>query len=303
MASRVHVVTGKGGVVKTTAATALGLALARRGKRVLLAEVNGGERVTTLLEANRVGSEMREVLEGLHVVDMNPRDAIHEYALLTFRFEAVYSAVFENRFVKHFLRLVPSLSELVMLGKLWFHHEEQREDGTDRFDHIVIDAPATGHAISMLRAPHVVQRTVPPGPLRDNAKNIATMLSERSVMHVVTTPEEMPVNEARELERAAADLIGITMGTTFINQRLTALDPEAIPTLMSQEQEWVAALGRALDVRQSKQKLGEEQLERLPNIMLRDAVTFPRLVNNQFRRDSVETLAQIIFEHFPVEGP
>ncbi len=288
----VHVVTGKGGVGKTTCATALSLALARNGKRVLLAEVNGGDRVSALLGAQPVGAEMREVLENLHVVDMNPRAAIREYALLTFRFEAVYSAVFENRFVKHFLRLVPSLSELVMLGKIWFHYQEGRDTERPRFEHIVLDAPSTGHAISMLRAPAVVERTVPAGPLRDNARNIARTLRERGRMHIVTTPEEMPVNEARELERAAADILGISIGTTFINQRLDPLSGEGIDRLSEAADPWVRALGHALELRQHKHLLGEEQLDRLPAAMLRDAVSFPRLVVEELDRNALEGLSE-----------
>lgn len=287
----VHVVTGKGGVGKTTCATAFSLALAKSGQRVLLAEVNGGDRVTALLGAPPVGAEMREVLENLHVVDMNPRAAIREYALQTFRFEAVYSAVFENRFVKHFLRLVPSLSELVMLGKIWFHYQEGRDTERPRFEHIVLDAPSTGHAISMLRAPSVVERTVPAGPLRENARSIAETLRENGRLHIVTTPEEMPVNEARELERAAAEILEMRLGTTFINQRLDALARAGITALEAADEPWVRAMGQALELRQHKHLLGEEQLDRLPVAMLRDAVSFPRLVVPELDRAALERLA------------
>ena len=275
---------------KTTCASALALAFAARGERVLLAEVNGGDRISALLGADPVGPDMREVQERLHLVDMNPRAAIREYALLTFRFESVYSAVFENRFVKHFLRLVPSLSELVMLGKIWFHYQEGRDTGRPRFDRIVIDAPATGHAISMLSAPRVVERTVPPGPLRDNAQNIAKMLQSSGHIHIVTTPEEMPVNEARELERAAADLIGIKVGTTFINRRLAALSEAALDALESDDR--CRALGASLKRRQHKWVLGEEQLQRLPAGMLRDSVRFPRRVIPKLDAEARRALAE-----------
>src|SRR5262249_34300963 len=138
----------------------------------------------------------------------------------------------ENRVVKHFLRLVPSLAELMMLGKTWFHEREQQGD-VPRFDVIIVDAPATGHAIAMLRAPSVVQATIPPGPLRENARAIDQLMRDtsRTVVHVVTTPEEMPVNEAVEIERAVGDELGMRIGTTFVNQRLAALVPEIVPTL------------------------------------------------------------------------
>ncbi|MEO1173231.1 MAG: ArsA-related P-loop ATPase [Myxococcota bacterium] len=278
MGTRIRVVTGKGGVGKTTVAAAYGLALAGQNRRVLLAEVNGGERITPLLGAAPVGSTMREVVENLHVVDMNPRDSIREYVLQTFRFESVYNTVFENRFVRQFLRLVPSLSELVMLGKVWFHHQETREDGTPRFDDIIVDAPATGHAISMLRAPTVVQRTVPAGPLRDNCKDIVEMLRLRGTLHIVTLPEEMPVSEALELTSAAHHRIDIRLGEAFINQRLTALPAGAVDPLLS-ERGWRAELGDALSIRDSKCLNGEEQLRRLSASLLDGAISLPHQVD------------------------
>lgn len=289
MKTRVRIVTGKGGVGKTTVATAYALALARRGRRVLLAEVNGGDRTSELLGASPVGSEMREVVENLHVVDMNPRDSIREYVLQTFRFESVYTTVFENRFVRHFLRLVPSLSELVMLGKVWFHHEELREDGTPRFDDIVIDGPATGHAISMLRAPAVVERTVPAGPLRENCRQIAEMIRERGTLHIVTLPEEMPVSEALELTLAARQRIDIAVGEAFINQRLAPLDFKDVEPIRHSSSVWIQELVESLDMRQAKHRNGEEQLRRLSASMLDSAISLPRQIDV-----NVEALAQLI---------
>lgn len=293
---RLRIVTGKGGVGKTSVATALALAEARRGRRVLVAEVNGRDRVTQLLGTPPVGYDMREVLENVHVVDMSSHEAIREYVLLVFRFESIYKAVFENRFVQHFLRLVPSLAELVMLGKLWFHDQEE-QGGRPRFDVIILDAPATGHAISMLRAPSVVQSTVPPGPLRENARRLHAMLTDhgRTRLHVVTIPEEMPVNETIEIARAAIDTLGMALGTTFINQRLEPLPTGALAALDGLRAD--AALGgavTALELREGKRRWGEENLQRLPGRMLADSVSLPRLVAPQFGRAQLEQLATCI---------
>ena len=115
---RLRIVTGKGGVGKTTVATAIAVAEARRGRRTLIAETHGRDRVSAILGVPPVGSEIKAVDERLYVVDMNPRAAIHEYARILFRFEAIVNAVFENRVVRRFLALIPSLGELVMLGKV-----------------------------------------------------------------------------------------------------------------------------------------------------------------------------------------
>ncbi len=293
---RLRIVTGKGGVGKTVVATAIAMAEAKRGRRTLLAEVHGRDRVASLLGAPPIGADMREVIENLHVVDMNKTAAIREYALLTLRFETVYKAVFENRMVQRFLRLVPSLGELVMLGKVWFH-EQEIVDGRPRFDVIVLDAPATGHALALLRAPSVVLRMVPPGPLRDNTTVIQDLLTDhrRCVLHVVTTPEEMPVNEAVELEQGAADVLNIRLGATVINQRLDPMPAEALATLIDAPIDAaLEPLLNALRIRDGRIRVGEGHLERLPAYMLANSVSLPRLVDPQFGREAVSKLAEII---------
>lgn len=110
----IRFVSGKGGVGKTLAATAVALAEVRAGARVLVVEINGRDSVPALLGVEPSGYKTREIFNFWHV-DANPWDAIREYALLTLRVEALYKAVFENRLVRHFIRLVPSLPKLVML--------------------------------------------------------------------------------------------------------------------------------------------------------------------------------------------
>jgi anion-transporting ArsA/GET3 family ATPase len=275
-APRLRIVTGKGGVGKTSIAAALALAEARAGKRVLLAEVHAGDSVARLLGIEPVGPEVTQVKDNLWLVDMHPHATIREYALLVLRFEAVYRAVFENRVVRHFLRLVPSLGELTMLGKVWYHEQQ-----ADRFDTIVLDAPATGHALSMLRTPAAVATTVPPGPMRDNCRIIEELLTDhdRTVLHIVTTPEEMPVNEAIELERECSEL-GIRLGTTFINQRLRALPESALTQLAPlTERPEGALLLEGLRLRQGRIAASEQYLERLPERLRDDALDLPLVID------------------------
>src|SRR5512147_381263 len=103
---RLVIVTGKGGVGKSTVSAALALEAARAGKRVLVCEVNAQERIAPLLGAPPAGATVREALPGLATVNVTPADAMREYGIMVLRFRTIYDAVFENRLVKYFLRAV-----------------------------------------------------------------------------------------------------------------------------------------------------------------------------------------------------
>jgi len=190
---RLVVVTGKGGVGRSTIAAALALVAVRQGKRVLVCEVNAQERVAPLLGGPPAGPSAREVLAGLSTLNVTPRAALREYGLMVLRYRAIYDAVFENRLVRFFLRAVPSLSELVMLGKI-LHEVRFEEGGRPRWDLVVLDAPATGHAVQLLRVDPAV-----------------------TAVAVVTLPEEMPVNEAIDLDQAVREVLGMPRGALVVN--------------------------------------------------------------------------------------
>jgi anion-transporting ArsA/GET3 family ATPase len=215
---RLLIITGKGGVGKSTISAALGLLGARRGKRVLVCEVNAQERVAPLLGAPASGSSAREVVPGLFTVAVTPRDAMREYGIMVLRFKSIYDAVFENRLVRFFLRAIPSLAELVVLGKI-LHEVRVEEHGRPRWDLVVLDAPATGHAVQLLRVPAALLDTVPPGPLRRDAQWMRDLLVDplTTALSIVTLPEEMPVNEAIDLDSAVRDVLGIPRGALVVN--------------------------------------------------------------------------------------
>jgi hypothetical protein len=215
---RLLIVTGKGGVGKSTVSAALALLAARAGKRVLVCEVNAQERVAPLLGAPPAGARQREALPGLFTVNVTPHEAMREYGLMVLKFRTIYEAVFENRLVRYFLRVIPSLAELVMLGKV-LHEVRAEERGRPRWDLVVLDAPATGHAVQLLRVPSALVDTVPGGPLRHDAEWMQALLvdPERTALVTVTLPEEMPVNEAIELDAQVRSVLGIARGGLFVN--------------------------------------------------------------------------------------
>jgi anion-transporting ArsA/GET3 family ATPase len=215
---RLLVVTGKGGVGKSTVSAALALLAARSGKRVLVCEVNAQERIAPLLGAPPAGPRAREARPGIWTVDVTPGEAMREYGLMVVKFKTIYDAVFENRLVRYFLRVVPSLAELVMLGKI-LHEVRSEERGRPRWDLVIVDAPATGHAVQLLRVPAALLDTVPGGPLRHDAQWMEALLVDPAVtgLAIVTLPEEMPVNEAIELDAEVRGVLGIARAALFVN--------------------------------------------------------------------------------------
>lgn len=211
--------TGKGGVGKSTISAAMALAAARKGKRVLAIELNTKERISRLFGAPEVGSEIRPIHDNVWAVNITPQAAMREYVLMKLRFETVYKAVFENRFVQQFLSVIPGLNDLVLIGKAWFHEQERDKDGRPKYDLIVVDAPATGHGLFLLRIPQVIVDAVPSGPMAAECRKILDLLQdrERTVLNLITLTEEMPVNETIELKAELDRHLDMPLGYTIAN--------------------------------------------------------------------------------------
>lgn len=215
---RLIVVLGKGGVGRSTVAAALAGQLSRAGKRVLLYETNANDRFGPYFDQPSVGTEVVQLAPNLSAINATPASALEEYGLMILRWKSVYEMVFENRVTKGFLRAIPGLDDYALLGKAWFHTEEEKR-GKPVWDTVVFDMPASGHSVSMLNIPRVIVDTVPEGPLTRDARAVMSLLQDpaRTAAVIVTLAEEMPVNEALELEGQLGKL-GIATQQLIVNQ-------------------------------------------------------------------------------------
>jgi hypothetical protein len=222
---RFLIVTGKGGVGKTTVCAAEAMALAAKGKRVLIAMCNAKERLSAMFGSDLVGNQVARVAPNVWAVNMDPQTALEEYGLMILKSRALYTVLFDNKYVRTFFRAVPGMAEWAMLGKAWWHTTEVADDGRSRFDVVILDAPATGHGLDMLRVPKVIVEVVPSGILRRDADRAWAMFQDAATCAVVlvTLPEEMPTTETIELARALRDELKLPIGKIVVNGVLPPL--------------------------------------------------------------------------------
>jgi len=217
-------ITGKGGVGKTTVTAALATALSARGLRVLATVCGAKERLSTLLGAPKLDSTIRELRPNLFGVELVSEVALREYGAMKLKNRALVDAIFDNKYVSGFLGGTPGLKEWSLLGKAWYHAIEE-ENGRSRFDVVLLDAPATGHGLDMLRVPKVIVEIAPPGILRNDAERAWDMFRDpaRSGVVVVSLPEEMPTNETLELCGALKSELTLPIAELIVNAHLKPL--------------------------------------------------------------------------------
>src|SRR5262249_22674278 len=145
-------------------------------------------------------------------INISSQKAFEEYILGQIRFKRLYKAVFENRLVRHFIEAAPGLSDLMEIGKVY--------SLTKSYDLVIVDAPATGHGVSLLEIPGIVSEATRIGPLKTESDKIIRLLhdAESTQAILVTLPEEMPVTEALEMNERLEKKLGIALGPLFLNQ-------------------------------------------------------------------------------------
>jgi hypothetical protein len=118
-------------------------------------------------------------------------------------------------------------------------------------------------------------------------------------VHIVTLPEEMPVNEAKELHRVCKEEFNIACGTTFVNQSISKLNSECFDLLdnLGADNPTMSEAAKTLRLREQKRRAGEEHLQQLPDELLAKCIRLPRLlIEKQFGKTHLEFLSTIVGE-------
>ena len=216
---RVVILTGKGGVGKSTSSAALALIAAQRGMRVLVVEVDAKGNVADFFDTHRVGFKPRRLHEGVYGLSMQPREAMHEYLSIMLHVPK-FSLNPLSGFMNYASQALPGLKEILVTGKIYYEEKQLDDDGRRRWDLIVVDGAPTGHVVSQLGAAGHLKELVRSGPIHDQAGMIDALLSDeqRTAVVLVTIPEEMPAMETIDLAGRFRDDTRIEPLGLIINQ-------------------------------------------------------------------------------------
>ena len=199
------VVTGKGGVGKSTVAAALGLAAARRGLRTIIAEVARRDDVSRVLGGTGVHED--ELAPGLHHISIDPEEAMEEYLVDQLPTRALADVLLSSRGFSYFAAATPGLRELLTVGKVWeLAQEDRRTPGAAPYDLVILDAPATGHGVAVLSAPRTFADAALMGRIARQGRIIDAMLSDPAQTGVVAVARaggDAGERDARARGRAA----------------------------------------------------------------------------------------------------
>ena len=225
--TRLHVVTGKGGVGKTTVASALALSLAQRGKRVLLAEVEGRQGISQTFDVPPIGAdEVRLVKDSfggeLWGLSVEAKPALLEYLDTFYHLGRAGAALEKVGAIDFATTIAPGVRDVLLIGKIY--EAARRTRGPKRgqgglvYDAVVLDAPPTGRITRFLNVNAEVADIAKVGPIRAQADSITRMMRDsRTRVHVVTLLEEMPVQESVDaLRELSATRLGL--GAVVVNQ-------------------------------------------------------------------------------------
>ncbi len=240
-------VTGKGGVGKTTLALSLSLLNGAHGRRAIVAFSDRLRGLKGIAPGKRRAmSKETKLDEGVYGITIYPDKALEEYVRRRF-FHVLpfYNPLLKIKAIEYFFEAAPGLKELVTIGKVWhLGNQKLRRGGkgggksVSKYDQVIFDAPSSGYAMPLFRVPEKVLKLVKGGPFREHVVWVEEFLNnpEMTVLVTVTTPEEMAIEETREIVEQAEE-VGIRHAFSVLNrvypQRFTVCEGRVIERLLN----------------------------------------------------------------------
>ncbi len=301
--ARVVIVAGKGGVGKTTVTAALATAAARAGASVLIVEVEGKSGLASAFGRPGLTYEETELRPGIAARTLTPDEALIEY-LETHGLRRISKRLVKSGALDVVATAVPGMKDILVLGKV------KALDLEGRFDLIVVDAPAAGHAVTFLTSPRGLLDAVKVGPVNAQAEAVIELLRDpaRCQVMLVTIPEETPVNELVDTAFALEDRVGLKLGPVVVNgcappvvgvaavaeigAERVERDAAAVDVFVSPRE--AADLAAAAAFRGERHDLQQEQAERLAQRLPLPHIQLPFLYTAELGPAEVDLLADAL---------
>ena len=198
---RLVMITGKGGVGKTIATASLGLLAAEQGKKVCLVESSAEDQLGPLLGVGAIGHKLSRYSDHLYLINLEPPKNFRDFVVLHLGFEGMFDRVFSNSIMRSFIRMIPGIAEITLLGRL-FHFAELEDQ--HKFDLIIFDGYASGHFLSLLATPDAILNAGFVGPIVAETTRVKKFIKDpdKTSLLLVGTGEALVLSETLDLIKA-----------------------------------------------------------------------------------------------------
>lgn len=265
---KILMVSGKGGIGKTLVATALGIAAAESGKKVCIVESNIEDQVGPLLGVPQVGHSLTFARPNLAVINLDANKNFRDFVVMHLGFAKVFEQIFTKPLVQSFVRMIPGIAEVTLLGRLFFH---AALDKANNFDLVIFDGFASGHFKSLLSTPDAILNSGFVGPIINETQRVRDYIVNPQLTNtvIVATPEPLVLSETHEFISHIKNQGLSTVGGLIINRFCDYRPQQSLPDSLSP----VASYLEQKSNRSSQ--LTQEFLTSLPPELAATAMTVP----------------------------
>ncbi|MBM3723565.1 MAG: ArsA family ATPase [Actinobacteria bacterium] len=289
---RLLIVSGKGGVGKSSVAAAIAIGLADQGKRVLLAETENRQAIAALFGRGPLGYQEKLLLRResggeVHGIAIDPAGALLDYLDMFYKLRSAGSILERIGAVSFISNVAPGLRDILLTGKAC--EAVRRKSGdTWAYDVVVLDAPPTGRITRFLNVTAEVVGIVKVGPIKQQANWVSEVLhSDQTGILLVTTPEEMPIretieasNQLREMKfRLAGVIVNMVAPDQLTKEEAISLESPSAVDLLEGPTELVEPLMAFAKAEQLLRATQSDQLRPLQTLDT-EMIELPKLGNS-----------------------